>query len=76
MSILPLYIFSSSSEPIRKTGGGFKGKVISLFKTNTHEDYSKQTVSRKKPRKFKVQEQSEDKIIKNIRNLRLEKLYN
>ena len=30
-------------EPIRKTVGGFKDKVVSLFKTNPSENHSKQT---------------------------------
>ena len=30
--------------PVRKTGGGFKDKVASLFKKSTPKDYGKQTV--------------------------------
>ena len=30
--------------PIRKTVGGLKVNVVSLFKTNTPKDYGKQTV--------------------------------
>ena len=30
-------------EPIRKTVGGFKNKVVSLFKTNTLKNYGKKS---------------------------------
>ena len=50
-------------EPIRKTVGGFKDKVVSLFKTNKPENYSKQTVMHRK------KQSEEDNIIKNVRNL-------
>ena len=38
------WLINYITEPIRKTVGSFKGKVVSLFKTNTSENYSKQTV--------------------------------
>ena len=48
-------------EPIRKTVGGFKDKFVNLFKANTPENYSKQTVGRrKKLSKLKIQKQSEE----------------
>ena len=31
-------------KPIRKTGGGFKNKVVRIFKTSRTEEYGKQTV--------------------------------
>ena len=31
-------------EPIRKTVGGFTDKVVSIFMTNTTDNYGKQTV--------------------------------
>ena len=55
--------------------GGAKDKTMSLFKTNTTKDYSKLmhirniNVGGKKPSKLKMQKQSEDNKIKNIRNL-------
>ena len=57
--------------PIRKTVGGFKDEVVSLFKTNTPEEYCEQTVygSRNRPSKLKIQKQSEDNMIKSIKNL-------
>ena len=53
-------------EPIRKSVGCFKDKVITLFKTNT----SKQTVHGrgKKLNKSKTQKQSEEHIINSIRS--------
>ena len=62
------------SRDCKKTIGGVKDKIMSLFKTNTTKDYSKPTRfknayrGRKKPRKQKIKKQ-EDRIIKNIRNL-------
>ena len=58
-------------EHIRKTEGGLKDKVVSLFKINTPGEYGKQTVYRKRKKliKLKIQKQSEDNIIKNIRSL-------
>ena len=58
-------------EPIRKTVGGFKDKVVSLFKTNPSENDSKQTVRRgKKLSTLKIQKQSDkDNTIKSIRDL-------
>ena len=50
-------------EPVRKSAGDFKDKVISLFKTNT----PKQTVYGRG--KTKTQKQSEGNIINSIRNL-------
>ena len=43
-------------EPIRKTVGIFKDKVVSLFETNTPEDYGKKTVhvKGKEPSKPKI----------------------
>ena len=57
-------------EPIRKTIGGIKDKVVNLFKTNTPENYGKQTMyqSENKPSQLKIQKQTEDNIIKSIRN--------
>ena len=58
-----------------KTVGCVKDKVMSLFKTNTTKDYSKLTRVKnvygggKKSRKPKIQNQSEDKMMKNMRNL-------
>ena len=55
--------------------GGSKGKVMSLFETNTTKDSNKPKQIKnvyegvKKPMKPKIQKQSEDKTIKNIRNL-------
>ena len=48
-------------DPIRKSVGGFKDKILSLFKTNT----PKQAVYGR----GKKQKQSEEKIINSIRNL-------
>ena len=53
---------------------GVKDKVFSLFKINTSKDYSKPKRvkylhgGRKKSMKPEIQTQSEDSIIKNIRN--------
>ena len=70
--LVPSYI----PEPITETVGATKNKIMSSFKTNTAMDYyHKQNhvkimhVNRKKPRKVKMQKQSKDRIIKNIRNL-------
>ena len=54
-------------ESIKKNVGGSKGKVVTLFKTNT----PKQTVygRGKKLSKPKPQKQSEENVIKIIRNL-------
>ena len=58
-----------------KTVGGVKDTIISLFKKNIAKDYSKVKCIKnlcgggKKPRKLKMQRQSEDNIIKNIRHL-------
>ena len=43
-------------ETTRKTEGGFKEKVVSLFKANTFKDYGKKTVygREKKPSKPKT----------------------
>ena len=63
------------SKPNKETEGGVKGKIMSRFKANTTKDYSKPTSIKnlydggKKPTKLKMLEQSEDSIIKNIRNL-------
>ena len=56
---------------IRKTAGGFKDKVISLFNTKTPNDYGKQIMHGrgKKTSKPKTQKQSEENIAKSIRNL-------
>ena len=61
-------------EPIRKAVGGFTDKVVSIFMRNTTDNYSQQTVYSKASKlktasKLKPQKQSEDNIIKNIRNL-------
>ena len=58
-------------EPILKIIGGFQDKILSLFKTNTPEDYGKQNVygKREKPSKLEIQKQSEDNMIKNIRSI-------
>ena len=42
---------------VRETVGGFKTKVITLFKRNTTKKHGKQTVygSRNRPSKFKLQ---------------------
>ena len=63
-----------------KIVGGAKEKIMSLFKKNITNDYSKPKLiinvygGGKKPRKLKMQKNSEDNIIKNIRNIfRLEK---
>ena len=57
-------------EPIRKIVGAFKDRVVSHFKANT-SDFGKQTMywRGKKLSKPKAQKQSEDNIIKSIRNL-------
>ena len=56
---------------MRKIVGDFKDKVASNFKTNTPKDYGKQIVCErgKKLNKPKAQKQSEENIIKSIRNL-------
>ena len=56
------WLINYISEPIRKNIGGFKDKVVSLFKMNI----SKQTVYErgKKLSKPKTQKQSEENIIK------------
>ena len=49
------------SEPIRKFASSFKDKSISIFKTKTPENYSKQTEGRgKKLSKLKIQKESEE----------------
>ena len=63
------YIF----KPIKEVGGG-KEKVVSLFKITQPRTIEAKHVKNvygggKKLRKLGIQEQSEDKIIKNIRNL-------
>ena len=57
--------------PIRKFVGCFKDEVVSPFRTNTTKYYGKQTLygRGKKPSKPKTQNQSEENIIKSIRNL-------
>ena len=37
-------LFNYILVPVRKTVGGLKVNVVSLFKTNTPKDYGKQTV--------------------------------
>ena len=55
--------------------GGVHDKITSLLKTNTTDDYSNPTGVKNaygggtKPRKLKIQKQSEDNIFNNIRNL-------
>ena len=56
--------------------GGVKDRIMILFKTTTTKDYSKPTSVRwcmvwwcKKNKEFKIKKQSEDTIIKNVRNL-------
>ena len=43
--------------PIRKTVGSFKDKIVSLFKTKTPENYNRQTVygRGKKPSEVQIQ---------------------
>ena len=55
----------------RIAAGGFKDKVVCIFKTNTPKDYDKQTLYGRGriPSKPKTQMQSEDKIIKSIINI-------
>ena len=50
--------------PIRKTVGGLKVNVVSLFKTNTPKDYGKQIVygKGKKSNKPKQKQYEKDKI--------------
>ena len=58
-----------------KIMGSAKDKSMILLKTDTTKDYNKLTPfksvhgGRKKPRKLKIQKQSADKIIINIRYL-------
>ena len=52
--------FDFIPKPIRKSVGGFKYKVVSLFKTNQLRNTVNKSI---------IQEQSEDNIIKTIRNL-------
>ena len=55
--------------------GGVKDQIMYLFKTNSTKQYSKPKHAKnvygigKKLRKLKIKKQSEDNIIKNIRNL-------
>ena len=53
-------------ETTRKTEGGFKEKVVSLFKGNTSKDYGQKTVydREKKPSKPKTQKQSKENKLK------------
>ena len=55
-------------ETTRKTEGGFKENVVSLFKGNTSKDYGQKTVSvydrEKKPSKPKTQKQSKENKLK------------
>ena len=57
--------------PTKETVGSFEDKAVNLFKTNTPEEYDKQTMygSLNRPNKLKIEKQSEDNIIKCIRNL-------
>ena len=54
---------------------GVKDKILSLFKTNTTTDQSKQICvknvygSGKKPRKIKIQKHTDNNMSRNIRNL-------
>ena len=61
------WLISYIPEPIRKSIGGFKNKVISLFKRNTpkHAVYGRG----KKLNKLKTQKQSEENIINRIKKL-------
>ena len=45
---------------------GVTEKILSLFKTNLSKYYFKSTRSEEEPRKQKVKNQSEDKMIKDI----------
>ena len=56
---------------IGKTVDTFKDKVVSFFKASTPREYGKQTGywSGNRASKLKIQKQSEDNIIKSIRNL-------
>ena len=56
-------------EPIRKSVGGFKDKVISLFKTNTPE----QTVYGKGKKLTKPKTQNKINSIRNLLTLKKEK---
>ena len=53
-------------ETTRKTEGGFKQKVVSLFKGNTSKDYGQKTVydREKKPSKPKTQKQCKENKLK------------
>ena len=54
------------AKPIRKSLVGFIDKGVSLFKTNTPEEYGEKTAygrEEKKTKELKIQKQSEDKII-------------
>ena len=53
-------------EPITKTVDGFKLMVVSYFKTNTLQNYSKKI--QKNPNKPKTQKQSEENVTKIIKN--------
>ena len=59
------------------TVGSFTDKIVSLFKTNTPENYSRQTVygRGKKPSEVKIQKKKkkseEDNIIKNKKTKQL-----
>ena len=60
------------SEPIKEVGG-CKDKVVSLFKINQPKIIEPKHVKNmygggKKLRKLKIHQQSDDKIIKNVRN--------
>ena len=61
-----------------KLMGDFKDKVVSLFKTNTPKDFGKETLNGSGNRlsKLRIQKQSEDNIIKSIRNLFILKIEN
>ena len=67
----------------KKSGGqGIKDKIMSLFRTNTNNDYSKPAHvnnvfgDQEKPRKPKIKIQSEDKIIKEINDRKIRDIKN
>ena len=60
------WLFECIVETTRRTEGGFKEKVVSLFKGNTSKNYGQKTVydREKKPSKLKTQKLSKENKLK------------
>ena len=55
-------------EIVKNTVGNFKGKIVSLLKTNTAENYSKRTRAKNVYKDQKIIKAMKDKIISDTRN--------